>query len=136
MIRRRISTLVILVSGALAFSAAAQQLTPETFTCEKAFGPGYTQHPDFPFSCCWPGLVPVPGEPRCAKPGQEGAAAPSGSDEAAGQQPGGNVTDAEGREGAPGGHCIPHGATCTLNGAPCCSGADTCSGKFPNTVCQ
>lgn len=125
--------LVILASTGLVVPANAQQLTPETFTCEKAFGPGYTQHPDFPFSCCWPGRVPVRGEARCVDPGATDQAPAEGSGNPA---PGGNVTDAEGRPGAPGGHCIPHGATCTLNGAPCCSAADTCSGTFPNTICQ
>ena len=122
---RCFSALVILASGVLAFPAVAQQVTPENFSCETAFGPGFTAHPDYQYTCCMPGAVPVPGEERCVRPGQENPA-PSG----------GNVRDAEGREGAPGGHCIPHGATCTLNGAACCSGADTCSGKFPNTVCQ
>ena len=128
---------VLLLAG-LAVPAAAAGLTAEDFTCEKAFGPGYTPHPDYPFSCCWPGLVPVRGEPRCAKPGEENAAptGSSGNQQPGNQSPGGNVTDAEGRPGAPGGHCIPHGATCTLNGAPCCSSGDSCTGKFPNTICQ
>ena len=118
-------------------TAAVQQLTPETFTCEKAFGSGFTPHPEFPFACCFPGAVPVPGESRCARPGQDGASgppnAPPGRPKSV-QQPGSNVFDAEGNPGAPGGHCIPFKSTCTLGGAPCCQG--TCQGKFPNTVCR
>lgn len=32
--------------------------------------------------------------------------------------------------------CTEHGQACVLNGTPCCSSADTCKGKFPNTYCQ
>ena len=106
-------------------------------TCQSVFGPGYTPHPDFSDICCSPGFVPVPGKRTCAKPGQENAA-PTAQPQApaASGQPGDNVYDAEGRPGAPGGHCIPSGATCTLGGAPCCASGETCQGKFPNTVCR
>lgn len=91
--------------------------------CEAAFGPGYTQHPDYATSCCWPGLVPVPGEPRCVRP--DDPAVTGGPPQ---------VRDAEGNIGAPGGHCIPLNMSCTLGGAPCCEGA--CGGTFPNTTCR
>ena len=106
-------------------TAAAQQLTQETFSCEKAFGSGYTPHPEFPLACCFPGAVPVPGESRCTRPGQDGAS---------GQQPDGKARDAAGAPGAPGGHCMALNSTCTLGGVPCCQG--TCQGKFPHTVCR
>jgi hypothetical protein len=32
--------------------------------------------------------------------------------------------------------CIDHGQTCTINGTPCCQSTDSCSGTFPNTICQ
>ncbi len=115
-------------------AAAAEKLTPENFTCEKAFGPGYTPHPDYKFSCCWPGFEPIPGKPGCRPIG--GGDTPTDAETGDKPAPGGNVRDAEGRPGAPGEHCIPHGGTCTLHGASCCAAGDTCSGKFPNTVCQ
>lgn len=118
--------------------AHAEQLTPETFTCEKAFGPGYTPHPDYPFSCCWPGRVPVRGKPTCVDPGAENAGPPPKpqNNPTVNRQPSSNIRDAEGRPGAPGEHCIPHGGSCTIGGASCCAGQDSCQGKFPNTVCR
>ncbi len=32
--------------------------------------------------------------------------------------------------------CVDHGQTCVIGGTSCCGAADTCSGKFPNTICQ
>ena len=32
--------------------------------------------------------------------------------------------------------CVDHGQTCVIGGTPCCNATDTCSGKFPNTICQ
>lgn len=133
---------LLLTPAGLPAPVLAEQLTPETFTCEKAFGPGYTPHPDYQFSCCWPGRVPIPGKPGCVYPDQLDAAIagkplpthdepPTVND-----QPSSNIRDAEGRPGAPGGHCIPTGATCTIGGAPCCATGATCAGTFPNTVCQ
>ena len=129
---------VILLS--LGLAARAEQLTPENFTCEKAFGPGYTPHPRLPFSCCWPGWVAVPGK-DCVKAGP--ASAPPAGGSASSQdaptvnnQPSSNIRDAEGRPGAPGGHCIPTGLSCTIGGASCCASGASCQGKFPNTVCK
>lgn len=122
------------------FPAGAQETSPvEGFDCEKVFGPGFTAIPGEPYNCCFPGTVPKPGGGGCEKPGSNSASDADGNDSEGNQPsgtPSGNVRDAEGREGAPGQHCIPHGATCTLNGAECCSSTDTCSGKFPNTMCQ
>lgn len=97
------------------------------FSCEGVFGAGYTSHPDFPYSCCKPGTVPVQGEQRCVAPG-------AGQGGAGVQDQSGS--GATGGSGSPGGHCIPSGATCTLHGAPCCVAGESCQGKFPNTSCQ
>lgn len=125
------------------FAAAGQaeeKLTSENFTCEKAFGPGYTPHPEYKFSCCWPGRVPVPGKPSCVFPEQLDAAIAGKPlpkrQPTVNNLPSSNIRDAEGRPGAPGGHCIPTGQTCTLGGAPCCASGATCQGKFPNTMCR
>jgi len=32
--------------------------------------------------------------------------------------------------------CVEHNQTCVIGGTPCCLDTDTCSGKFPNTICQ
>jgi hypothetical protein len=122
----------------------AEKLTPETFTCEKAFGPGYTPHPEYKYSCCWPGRVPIPGKPGCVFPEQLDAAiagkplpkVDKPAKPTVNNQPSSNIRDAEGRPGAPGGHCIPTGLSCTIGGAPCCSATASCQGKFPNTMCQ
>lgn len=131
-----LAALLLLAGGAL-----AEKLTPETFTCEKAFGPGYTPHPEYKFSCCWPGRVPIPGKPGCVFPEQLDAAIagkplPKVDRPTVNNRPSSNIRDAEGRPGAPGEHCIPTGGTCTIGGASCCASGASCQGKFPNTVCQ
>ncbi|MHA1544846.1 MAG: hypothetical protein ACTSUY_00285 [Alphaproteobacteria bacterium] len=93
----------------------AQNETP--FSC-SVFGAGFTPHPEFSQTCCYPGTSPVPGEMRCARPGE--------------QQSPPQVSQPQ-QNSAPD-QCIAKGAVCTLLGTPCCSG--TCSGKFPNTRCR
>lgn len=159
--RAACGTLLVAMIAILAMSPAAfaQNGTPKEFPgCEAWKGPGYFAHPEFPLTCCWPGYIPVPGQPVCVKPGSPAyykyfgggpAAAGDGtrgtpSSAGTGGAPASNGTngnpggpqifDAEGRPGAPGEHCIPFGGSCTLGGASCCSG--TCQGTFPNTVCQ
>ena len=110
----RVLQAVILVLSLFHFIGGAAAQTTSEFSCEKAFGPGFTPNPEIPFTCCYPGTVPVPGEGRCEKPG-------GGSAEA-------EETD------TPGGHCMALGGTCTLGGSPCCEGE--CKGTFPLTSCQ
>lgn len=113
----------------VSITASAQQEFPG---CEAWLGPGNIAHPEFPTTCCWPGHVPVPGQPVCVKPDSPAYLEYFGNN---GDGSGGPVTfDAEGRPGAPGGHCIPLNRACTLGGSPCCDG--TCQGTFPNTICQ
>jgi len=118
MARLLASIVLYAILGAL---AQAQESATEPFSCESAFGPGFTPG-EAPYTCCYPGTVPVPGENRCASPGS-GNAAPQ-------QQPQPVPPPSSGQ----GQQCIATGQVCVLNGTPCCSGS--CSGKFPNTYCR
>lgn len=123
---RPVGVLIAIVVASAVLSAAVDASAQQEFPgCEAWLGPGHVAHPEYPTTCCWPGFVPVPGQPVCVKPGSQAA-----EDYGIGPQ----ILDADGNPGAPGGHCIPLGATCTLGGAPCCSG--DCKGPFPNTVCR
>lgn len=114
----------LLVLGIVYHPAISIAQSTEQFSCADTFGSGFTPHPGFPFTCCYPGTTPVSGEPRCVSPGQ---AQQSGGTEPSGAGSGG-------ASNAPGDLCIPLGAVCTLHGTPCCGG--TCAGDFPNTFCQ
>lgn len=126
---------VLLTAGVLCLSAGGVAFGEGTPSCEGTFGPGYTTHPDFPQACCHPGFVPYPGVMKCVRPSELPGA---GGDTTGGDTAGGGESAAGGppQTGAPGGHCIPSGGTCTLYGAPCCEAGESCQGKFPNTICQ
>jgi hypothetical protein len=32
--------------------------------------------------------------------------------------------------------CVDDGQPCVIGGTPCCNEASSCSGTFPNTICQ
>jgi hypothetical protein len=103
-------------------SARAQGAHP--YDCSW-LGADYTAHPDFPFTCCHPGNVPVRGEHRCALVGSEHSTTLPEADQS---PPQGEI------DFGPEGHCIPFGGSCTLGGVPCCRGG--CDGPFPNTTCR
>lgn len=118
MVRLLAGIVLCVILGAL---AQAQESASETFSCEESFGPGFTPG-EVPYSCCYPGTVPVPGENRCASPGSADAAPQKQL------QPVPPPSSGQGQQ------CIATGQVCVLNGTPCCSGS--CSGNFPNTYCQ
>ena len=113
---RRLTLLLIAL-----FCATSLLAQSEDFSCASAFGAGFSEHPEFPGSCCFPGTVPVSGENRCENPNAPPTPAPQPAPTPAPQP-------------APGSHCIPAGQPCTLGGSPCCAGS--CQGSFPNTYCQ
>lgn len=125
--KRLFGALVLVAAIAWPVAGSAQQ------SCAD-FGAGFTQHPDFPQACCHPGFVPYPGVMKCVRPDQLPGAGGGGDGGGSGGEAGGG--GGAPTTGAPGGHCIPLGGTCTLHGAPCCDAGATCQGKFPNTICQ
>ena len=62
---RRIALAVFIFAVALPTMATAQQGFPG---CVAWLGPGSVPHPDYPLTCCHPGLLPVPGRAMCVKP--------------------------------------------------------------------